>query len=227
MGILNNSNIIYNSTNEENKLNLKKIALNKKFKIATSPNRSFKCSVLSKEANEVITDYSNSRKNINRKVIQKISLQDCSKINDNKGKNRTILIKDKIYKKLDGFSKKHLNNSYDSNQIGKKSIVFNIKDKNMEIKQKNKDENNKNNDIGEYQRNILLNKMIKNSKMKRKYKKMQMYNQSYNFFDKEIKPSSVANIFNIKNKFASPKINLRAPNKINLYYKSNSFYLYK
>ena len=227
MGILNNSNIIYNHTNEENKLNLNKNALNKKYKIATSPNRSFKCSVLSKEANEVITDYSNSRKNINRKVIQKISLQDCNKINENKCKNRTILIKDKIYKKLDGFSKRKLNNSYDSNQIGKKKIIFNIKIKNMEIKQKNKAENNKNNDMAEFQRNMLLNKMIKNSKIKNKYKKMKIYNKSYHFFDKEIKSNSVANIFNIKNKFVNPKINIRAPNKINLNYKSNSFYLYK
>ena len=74
-GILNESNIIHNSTNKDNKLNLKKIALNKKFQISTSPNRSFKCSVLSKEANEVITDYSNSRKNLYRKVIQKINIQ--------------------------------------------------------------------------------------------------------------------------------------------------------
>ena len=227
IGILNNSNIIYNSTNEENKLNLKKIELNKKFKIATSPNRSFKCSVLSKEANEVITDYSNSRKNINKKVIQKINLQECNKINENECKNKTILIKYKFYKKLDGFSKKKLNNSYDSKQIGKTKLVFNIKNKNMEIKQKNKAENNKNNDMAEFQKNMLLNKMIKNSKIKKKYNKMQFYNQSYHFFDKEIKSNSVANIFNIKNKFVNPKINIRVPNKINLNYKSNSFYFYK
>ena len=227
IGILNNSNIIYNSTNEENKLNLKKIELNKKFKIATSPNRSFKCSVLSKEANEVITDYSNSRKNINKKVIQKINLQECNKINENECKNKTILIKYKFYKKLDGFSKKKLNNSYDSKQIGKTKLVFNIKNKNMEIKQKNKAENNKNNDMAEFQKNMLLNKMIKNSKIKKKYNKMQIYNQSYHFFDKEIKSNSVANIFNIKNKFVNPKINIRVPNKINLNYKSNSFYFYK
>ena len=227
IGILNNSNIIYNSTNEENKLNLKKIELNKKYKIATSPNRSFKCSVLSKEANEVITDYSNSRKNINKKVIQKINLQECNKINENECKNKTILIKYKFYKKLDGFSKKKLNNSYDSKQIGKTKLVFNIKNKNMEIKQKNKAENNKNNDMAEFQKNMLLNKMIKNSKIKKKYNKMQIYNQSYHFFDKEIKSNSVANIFNIKNKFVNPKINIRVPNKINLNYKSNSFYFYK
>ena len=227
IGILNNSNIIYNRTNEENKLNLKKIELNKKFKIATSPNRSFKCSVLSKEANEVITDYSNSRKNINKKVIQKINLQECNKINENECKNKTILIKYKFYKKLDGFSKKKLNNSYDSKQIGKTKLVFNIKNKNMEIKQKNKAENNKNNDMAEFQKNMLLNKMIKNSKIKKKYNKMQIYNQSYHFFDKEIKSNSVANIFNIKNKFVNPKINIRVPNKINLNYKSNSFYFYK
>ena len=227
IGILNNSNIIYNSTNEENKLNLKKIELNKKFKIATSPNRSFKCSVLSKEANEVITDYSNSRKNINKKVIQKNNLQECNKINENECKNKTILIKYKFYKKLDGFSKKKLNNSYDSKQIGKTKLVFNIKNKNMEIKQKNKAENNKNNDMAEFQKNMLLNKMIKNSKIKKKYNKMQIYNQSYHFFDKEIKSNSVANIFNIKNKFVNPKINIRVPNKINLNYKSNSFYFYK
>ena len=227
IGILNNSNIIFNSTNEENKLYLKKIELNKKFKIATSPNRNFKCSVLSKEANEVITDYSNSRKNINRKVIQKIKLKECNKINENKSKNRTILIKDKNYKKLDGFRKNHFNNSYDSNQNGVKKFDFNIKNKKMETKQKNKIENNKNNDIAEFQKNIILNKMIKSSKMKKKYKKMQIYNQSYNFFDKETKSSSMANIFNIKNRFANQKINIRSPNKINLYYKSNSFYLYK
>ena len=227
IGIFNNSNIVYNNTSEENKSNIKKITLNKKFKIATSPNRNFKCSVLSKEANEVITDYSNSRKKIGRKSIQKIKLKECNKMNENKGKNRTILIKDKISKKLDVFSKKHLNNSYDSNQNGKKNYVFNLKNKNIEIKKKNKVENNKNNDIAEYQRKVLLNKMIKNSKIKKKYKKMQIYNQSYNFFDKEIKSISVANIFNIKNKFCNPKISLRAPNKINSNYKPNSFYLYK
>ena len=227
IGIFNNSNIVYNNTSEENKSNIKKITLNKKFKIATSPNRNFKCSVLSKEANEVITDYSNSRKKIGRKSIQKIKLKECNKMNENKGKNRTILIKDKISKKLDVFSKKHLNNSYDSNQNGKKNFVFNLKNKNIEIKKKNKVENNKNNDIAEYQRKVLLNKMIKNSKIKKKYKKMQIYNQSYNFFDKEIKSISVANIFNIKNKFCNPKISLRAPNKINSNYKPNSFYLYK
>jgi len=227
IGILNNSNIVYNNTSEENKSNIKKITLNKKFKISTSPNRNFKCSVLSKEANEVITDYSNSRKKIGRKAIQKIKLKECNKMNENKGKNRTILIKDKISKKLDVFSKKHLNNSYDSNQNGKKNFVFNLKNKNIEIKKKNKVENNKNNDIAEYQRKVLLNKMIKNSKIKKKYKKMQIYNQSYNFFDKEIKSISVANIFNIKNKFCNPKISLRAPNKINSNYKPNSFYLYK
>ena len=227
IGIFNNSNIVYNNTSEENKSNIKKITLNKKFKIATSPNRNFKCSVLSKEANEVITDYSNSRKKIGRKAIQKIKLKECNKMNENKGKNRTILIKDKISKKLDEFSKKHLNNSYDSNQNGKKNFVFNLKNKNIEIKKKNKVENNKNNDIAEYQRKVLLNKMIKNSKIKKKYKKMQIYNQSYNFFDKEIKSISVANIFNIKNKFCNPKISLRAPNKINSNYKPNSFYLYK
>ena len=149
IGILNESNIIHNSTNVESSSNLKKITLNKKFKIATSPNRSFKCSVLSKEANEVITDYSNSRKNINRKIIQKINLQEYHKIKENKCKNRTILIKENISKKLDDFSKKNLNNSYDSNQFGKKKIVFNIKNKNLEIKQKSKVENNKNNDIAD------------------------------------------------------------------------------
>ena len=227
IGIFNNSNIVYNNTSEENKSNIKKITLNKKFKIATSPNRNFKCSVLSKEANEVITDYSNSRKKIGRKSIQKIKLKECNKMNENKGKNRTILIKDKISKKLDVFSKKHLNNSYDSNQNVKKNFVFNLKNKNIEIKKKSKLENNKNNDIAEFQRKVLLNKMIKNSKIKKKYKKMQIYNQSYNFFDKEIKSISVANIFNIKNKFCNPKISLRAPNKINSNYKPNSFYLYK
>lgn len=227
IGILNNSNIVYNNTNEESKSNIKNITLNKKFKIATSPNRNFKCSVLSKEANEVIKDYSNSRKKIGRKAVQKIKLKECNKMNENKDKNRTILIKDKISKKLDVFSKKHLNNSYDSNQNGKKKFVFNIRSKNIEIKKKNKVENNKNNDIAEYQRKVVLNKMIKNNTIKKKYKKMQIYNQSFNFFDKEIKSISVANIFNIKNKFANPKINLRAPNKMNLNYKSNSFYLYK
>ena len=227
IGILNEPNIIHNSTNKDNKLNLKKIALNGKFQIATSPNRSFKCSVLSKEANEVITDYSNSRKNLHRKVIKKLNIQEDSKINETKCKNRTILMKDKICKKLYDFPGKNLNNSYDSNQIGKKKFVFHIKNNNMEIKQKNMAENNKNNDYAEYHRNVLLNKMIKNSKLNQKYKKMQFYHNLYKYFNKGIKSNSEENIFNIKDKFVKQKINLRAPNKLNLYYKSNSLYLYK
>ena len=156
IGTLNESNIIHNRTNKENRLTLKKIELNKKLHIATSPNRSFRCSVLSKEANEVITDYSNSRKKISRKIVQNINFQENSKINETKCKNRTILIKDKICKKLYDFSLRNLNFSYDSNHIGKKKFVFNIKNNNREIKQKNMDENNKNNDIVEYQRNVLL-----------------------------------------------------------------------
>ena len=218
IGIMNKSNIIHNNENEENELNIKKMALNKKSQITTSPNRSFKCSVLSKEANEVIADYSNSRKNIKRKIIQKINIQEDSKINENKHKNRTILIKDKIIKY--DFSRRSLNNSYDSNQIGKKKCVFKIKNKNVV-------ENNKNNDIVEYQRNVLLNKMIKNSKLNRKFENVQIYKNSNNYFNKDIKSNSEENIFNIKNKFAKQKINLRVPKKVNLYYKSNSFYLYK
>ena len=178
IGTLNESNIIHNRTNEENRLTLKKIELNKKLHIATSPNRSFRCSVLSKEANEVITDYSNSRKKISRKIVQNINIQENSKINETKCKNRTILIKDKICKKLYDFSLRNLNYSYDSNHIGKKKFVFNIKNNNREIKQKNMDENNKNNDIVEYQRNVLLNKMIKNSKINKNFKKIQFYKNS-------------------------------------------------
>ena len=222
IGILNESNIIHNNSNEENKLNLRKITLNKKFQIATTPNRSFMCSVLSKEANEVITDYSNSRKKINRKIIRNINIQEDSKINEIKCKNRTILIKDKICKKLYDFSSRNISNSYDSNQIGKKKYILNIKNNNMEAKQKSMAENNKNNDIFEYQRNVLLNKMIKNNKMNQKFKKMQFYNNnSYNCFNKDINSNSDKNIFNIKNKFAKQKINFRAPKKLNLYYKSN------
>ena len=227
IGTLNESNIIHNRTNEENRLTLKKIELNKKLHIATSPNRSFRCSVLSKEANEVITDYSNSRKKISRKIVQNINIQENSKINETKCKNRTILIKDKICKKLYDFSLRNLNYSYDSNHIGKKKFVFNIKNNNREIKQKNMDENNKNNDIVEYQRNVLLNKMIKNSKINKNFKKIQFYKNSYSYFNKYIKSNSEENIFNIKNKFAKQKINLRVPDKFNFYYKSNSLYLYK
>ena len=227
IGTLNESNIIHNRTNKENRLTLKKIELNKKLHIATSPNRSFRCSVLSKEANEVITDYSNSRKKISRKIVQNINFQENSKINETKCKNRTILIKDKICKKLYDFSLRNLNFSYDSNHIGKKKFVFNIKNNNREIKQKNMDENNKNNDIVEYQRNVLLNKMIKNSKINKNFKKIQFYKNSYSYFNKDIKSNSEENIFNIKNKFAKQKINLRVPDKFNFYYKSNSLYLYK
>ena len=70
--------------NEIDKINLRRILLNKKCKISTSP-KNFKCTILSRNANEIITDYtirSVSKKNINKNSTRKIN--EFRKNNENK-----------------------------------------------------------------------------------------------------------------------------------------------
>ena len=183
--INNNTNILkyklINNTNIGRKINLRKIPLNKKYKISISPqkNNNFKCTVLSQEASNMIKDYANkslTQRNAIKEPITKIyitntirSIENNGKIINNKNKsniNKNIN-NDKVKK-----TKKKLNRSCNIEQNIEKNIIIPNKIKKT-IKLNKNIKSNKNNKGNEKVNN--KNK-IKINENKPPYNKMEEKN---------------------------------------------------
>ena len=125
-----------NNVNSERKINLRKIPLQKKYKISTSPNRNFQCSVLSNEANNMIKDYTNksiTQRNINENSNKKFNIYNFMKNDENKNKIISLIKKSQNKMNKINISKKQkLNKSYsidkknDRKKISIKKIDKNI-----------------------------------------------------------------------------------------------------
>ena len=133
---LNNKSIIFKNKSNNNlvngrNINLRKISLNKKFKISTSPKKEFQCSVLSSEANKMIKDYTNkslTQRNINKNPINKINIQNFMKnVDKNKIKNILNKSKKKINNNSNNSSKKILNKNKNNESKSQKNNLLKIK----------------------------------------------------------------------------------------------------
>ena len=237
---LDTNDIYNNNTNEETKTNIRRIPLNKKFKISTSPKKNFQCSVLSKEASEMITDFTNrslSKNNNNNNTVKKITIYEYMKNDEPKNKIKSYTNKDKINIILYDYSKKNINNN---NKNWNKNKYLNIKNKKIELFKKNEFENNKNNNSGisgnsvYLNRNIIFNKFFKKNNNvvvgnknininKKNYNKSKpIHNNSCNnIFIQKIKPKQEYNIFNLK-EIIKQRISARGTIKSKLLMKSNS-----
>ena len=144
----NNKKILkYKSNiNLDRNMQLRKIPLNKKYKISTSPTKDYQCTVLSQEANNMIKDFTN--KSLTQRVdikspTKKIRIYNFKKNND----NNTVI---KSGFKIKNISQLKLNKSCDIAK-GNEKVIFTKK---MQ-KTKKKINNNKSNE----KKNIKTNKI--------------------------------------------------------------------
>ena len=191
--------------NNERKINLRKIPLNKKFKISksSSPIKDFQCSVLSDEANKMIEDFtnkSNTQRNITDNRIKKINIYYfMNNNNENKNKNKSIINKNKN-------KNNNSNNSFTKIKLNKSFNIENKKDKKnnllSKLVKKIKNENyNKKLNINKMNRNnTSLNKIFEKNKNKKNDNKKNNNNKNsdkiipiqnnlnINFYSKQKKP---------------------------------------
>lgn len=124
-------NKLNSNFNNESKINLRKIPLNKKYKISKSPRNIYKCQVLSNEADKMIKDYSNKsigKKKLTENPFKKLNNYNYMKNNENKNKIRAFISKNKS----NNLSKNISNKSYNVEQIAQKKTSLNKKfDKNF------------------------------------------------------------------------------------------------
>ena len=144
----NNKKILkYKSNiNLDRNMQLRKIPLNKKYKISTSPTKDYQCTVLSQEANNMIKDFTN--KSLTQRVdikspTKKIRIYNFKKNND----NNTVI---KSGFKIKNISQLKLNKSCDIIK-GNEKVIFTKK---MQ-KTKKKNNNNKSNE----KKNIKINRI--------------------------------------------------------------------
>lgn len=213
--------------NEIDKINFRRILLNRKCKISTSP-KNFKCSILSKDANEIITDYTNrsvSKKSINKDSTRKINEFRKNNENKNEYKIKSYLDRNENNKMMFKFnrSNKYINNSYNNNKKNEKENNYShLRNDNL---MKNKSETNINNFTFSFQRNTFLNKSIKKEILlltnRDNNKKIINKNGfSFNDFSKQkIKSNSECRIFNVKNKIVKSRISPNIRNKMLFYHK--------
>ena len=205
--------------NEIEKINLKRILLNKKCKISTSP-KNFKCSTLSRDANEIITDYTNrsvSKKSINKDSTRKINEFRKNNENKNEYKIKSYLDRNENNKMMFKFnrSNKYIKNSYNHNKKNEKENNYSHK----------KSQTNINNFTFSFQRNTVLNKSIKKDILfltnRDNNKKIINKNGiSINDFSRQnITSNSECSIFNVKNKIVKSRISPNIRNKILFYHK--------
>jgi hypothetical protein len=144
----NNKKILkYKSNiNLDRNMHLRKIPLNKKYKISTSPTKDYQCTVLSQEANNMIKDFTN--KSLTQRVdikspTKKIRIYNFKKNND----NNTVI---KSGFKIKNISQLKLNKSCDIAK-GNEKVIFTKKMK----KTKKNNNTNKSNE----KKNIKINKI--------------------------------------------------------------------
>ena len=158
-------NKINNNFDIKGKINLKKIPLNKKFKISTSPNKNFQCTVLSYEANKMIKDYINKSLQHNKSESnnKKKNLYNIIKNSENKNKNKLIMNKIKVQNnnKLNNLSKKKLNRSYNIEPKSEKNNLLKIE------KTKKSEADNKVNKFIKLRENKSYNKSFDKNKTKK------------------------------------------------------------
>ena len=155
--INNNTNILKyklnNNTNIERKMNLRKIPLNKKYKISISPpkNNNFQCTVLSQEASNMIKDYANkslTQRNAIKEPTTKIYITNTIRNTENNGKIINNKNKSNINKNISNGkvkkTKKKLNRSCNIEQNNEKDIIVPNKIK-QTIKLNKNNKSNKNN----------------------------------------------------------------------------------
>jgi hypothetical protein len=205
--------------NEIDKINFRRILLNKKCKISTSP-KNFKCSTLSRDANEIITDYTNrsvSKKSINKDSTRKINEFRKNNENKNEYKIKSYLDRNENNKMMFKFnrSNKYIKNSYNHNKKNEKENNYSHK----------KSQTNINNFTFSFQRNTVLNKSIKKDILfltnRDNNKKIINKNGiSINDFSRQnITSNSECSIFNVKNKIVKSRISPNIRNKILFYHK--------
>ena len=213
--------------NDIDKINFRRILLNKKCKISTSP-KNFKCSILSKDVNEIITDYTN--KSVSKKSINKGSTRNINEFrknyeNKNEYKIKSYLDRDDNNKMMFKFnrSNKYINNSYNNYKKNEKeNNYFHIRNDNL-IKRKS--QTNINNFTFSFQRNTVLNKSIKKDILlltNRNNNKKILNKNGFSFNDfsrQKIKSNSECSIFNVKNKIVKSRISPNISNKMIFYHK--------
>ena len=217
---INNKSIDNNNSNY-----LLKISKNKKHKISPIPNRKFHCAILSKEVNDIISNYSNKNKeneniNINNNEYKKMDIYE--------DKNK-IKIKDKNINSFLCKTKNKINSNYINNITQKPNYKTRLNNSSFNLEDnKQKIINNKKMDDCKLSGCNVL------KKLKDKQKNIIIKNETNNFTqiikgkeDFVQKKSQIQNKFNINRKILNtitePKCNYRKMNnKKKINNKSNS-----
>ena len=152
-----------------NKKKIKKIQLDKRYKISISPNKSFKYCVLSKQANDMIKDYANqSLTKRNDEYIKKMNIDEYMKKKEKKSQQSIHQNKiTKLKNSLNSNSSKHkikINNKM-KNSNKKEKLIDKNRNKNSKNKNKSKD-NSILKKFLERKQNIIKNKIDKGNRCK-------------------------------------------------------------
>ena len=215
-----NNNYLENISINSNQNNFNKImkkSINKNRGIITPSKKKYQCAILSKEVNDIISNYANSnppKGKIMKKTVKKIGIYDYTdEIKNNTKKINSFLNGAKHRNKIISNNDKNLNQRYNhitesNNKSVKKSNrsqVLNSQNmKNNDSNNNNIYENYKLFNINNRERNIIINKEINNynnniseviSPIHSKY--------NINFYQKNI--SNKDNIFKIKDNLTEPR----------------------
>ena len=219
----NNKKVLSNSKSNNNfnrRINLRKIPLNKKYKISTSPKKQFQCTVLSYEADKMIKDYTNKsiiKKNINENNIKKCNLYNNDIRKSDYNKNKLFQNKNKNRNNKKDNSPKKLNKSYNDLKSGKSNILKIKIEKNIKANA-NKNiklgENKSFNKIYEKKKNIINENKLNNNK---NFKEKILTNQNYlhnNIYVQKQKPIIKNTALRLMNKVKKQKMSQNLSKKI-------------
>jgi hypothetical protein len=203
-----------------------KTSINKNRGIITPSKKKYQCAILSKEVNDIISNYTNSnppKEKIMKKTVKKIGIYDYTKeiINNTKNIN-SFLNGAKHRNKIISNNDKNLNQRYNhitvlnnkSSNKSNRSQVLNSKNlKSNVINSSNVYESNNVFNINSRERNIIINKEINNYNNNNISEVISPIQTKCNidFYNKNI--SNKDNIFKIKGNFTEPKNNSNNSNK--------------
>jgi hypothetical protein len=224
-----NNNYLENISINSNKNNFNKImktSINKNRGIITPSKNKYQCAILSKEVNDIISNYTNSnppKGKMTKKTVKKIGIYDYTKeiINNTKNIN-SFLNGAKHRNKIISNNDKNLNQRYNhitvlnnkSSNKSNRSQVLNSKNlKSNVINSSNVYESNNVFNINSRERNIIINKEINNYNNNNISEVISPIQPTcnINFFPKNI--SNKDNICNIKDNLTEPKIYSNYSNK--------------
>jgi hypothetical protein len=224
-----NNNYLENISINSNKNNFNKImktSLNKNRGIITPSKKEYQCAILSKEVNDIISNYTNSnppKGKMMKKTVKKIGIYDyTNEIKSNTKKINSFLNGAKHRNKIISNNDKNSNQRYKqiaesnnkSTDKSNRSQVLNSKNiKNNESNSSNVYESNNLFNFYNRERNIVINKEINNFNNNNISEVISPIQPTcnINFFPKNI--SNKDNICNIKDNLTEPKIYSNYSNK--------------